>query len=503
MTKNFVLAFGGTGARCVEALAYLYASRCLREPAQILVIDPDTSNGNVAVALAQLHRYHAIHHRLQPKDRNVDGTAFFSTPLNGGLPDSSFQWEYPNQKDAFSALIGYGALEQSSQDLLNLLFDSDDLRMTFEQGYVGRAHIGSLDLFRTLHDALAQAATDPQEPASGPNPSTSDPLATFFREIRSSVQGEQRANLVVLGSIFGGTGASGIPAIPPVIQEELPFLRDRLNIACVQVAPYFVFGGSRSENDPDSTLHPLATQTALYHYSATDTGYDRIYLVGAPERILTNEHNRRGGVDQLNKSHYVELSAALAAAHFFSAAPGQAGQMEVYACGSKAVDWSALPFAKDIGLRQNLVAFATFCLYHASFLYPDLESQRHLEAKWYSDLTRDTSERLGGKGTEMERLRNFADRFLQWAEELQDSADPEQLLGVDKRDRQRAETAAASLARISTEGENQRNPYHAIYTEMNRGRPVNQSSGTGWYLEALSQAVDRFCAANYRNWWGN
>lgn len=503
MSKNFVLAFGGTGARCVEALAYLYAARCLREPAQILVIDPDTSNGNVAVALNQLRRYHAIHKSLQPKDTKTDGKAFFSTPLNAGFSPSSFQWEYPNQTEQFAELIGYGALDESSQSLLELLFDPDDLNMTFEQGYVGRAHIGSLDLFRTLHHALARVAANRAGPKSGPAANGSDPLQIFFQEIGSAVQGEQRANLMVFGSIFGGTGASGIPAVPPVLREELPFLRDRLNIACVQVAPYFVFGSAGSEYDPDSRLHPLATQTALYHYAATDVGYDRIYLAGAPERIQTNPNNRRGGIDQRNKAHYVELSAALAAAHFFREAPSESGRMEVYSCGSKTVEWSALPFAREIRLRDNLVAFATFCLYHASFLYPDLESQRHLEAKWFSELAGATGERLGGKGTEMEELRNFANRFLEWAEEVQTSTAPDQLLQVGEGGRQRPETLAASLSTISAEGDNQGNPYHAIYAQLNRTHSVNQKSGSGWYIEALSQAVDGFCAANYPNWWGN
>jgi hypothetical protein len=505
MPKNFILAFGGTGTRCVEALTYLYASRSIAEPAHILIIDPDAANGNVSVALNQLHRYHAVQSCLRSSDNNRSTKeVFFSTALNAGHGRGSFRWEYPNQQQSFSTLIQYSSQERTSQDLLNLLYDPDDLAMTFEQGYVGRAHIGSLDLFRTLHQKLGRVAvdvaqletSDDRETTRATGPAQPDPLTAFFRELRNATQGQQRANLMVLGSIFGGTGASGIPAIPPLILEKLPYLRDNLNIACVQVAPYFVFGPPATESDPDSSLHPLATQTALFHYAQTDAGYDRIYLLGAPERATTNPDNQPGGTDQRNNAHYVELAAALATAHFFDRAPKTSREAEVYACGSRTIDWGSLPHGQEVSLRKRLVAFATFCLFHSDYLYPDLEEQRHREAKWYYDLIGQTKQGLGGRGTEMEKLRDFANRFVEWATELQVECDG---ILLQLSNRQNART----LGNVAAEGAEPRNPYHTLYANLNRTRKVHQESAPGWYVEAVAGAVNDFCSSNYTNWWSN
>ena len=64
-TSNFVLAFGGTGARCAEALAHLAAARVLAEPTYVLLVDPDENNGNTQRAVDQLARYHVLHAALE------------------------------------------------------------------------------------------------------------------------------------------------------------------------------------------------------------------------------------------------------------------------------------------------------------------------------------------------------------------------------------------------------------------------------------------------------
>ncbi|MDP9348901.1 MAG: hypothetical protein M3P24_07160, partial [Gemmatimonadota bacterium] len=385
----------------------------------MLIIDPDAANGNVDEATHQLQRYYAVQQAVRPSTE--DAAAFFSTRLNDGFGDRSFRWEYPNQNQPFSTLINYTAQRPEHQQLLDLLYDSDDLSMTFEKGYVGRAHIGSLDLLGTLQDAIRSAAG-----TNAPPSAEDDALQLFVRALRAAATGGGGAKLMVLGSIFGGTGASGLPTIPPLIRSALPLLRDKIEIACVPLAPYFSFpeGGAA---DPNSQLHQLATQAALYHYAYTETGYRRVYLLGAPERPLTNERNWVGGSAQRNKAHYVELAAALAAAHFFDGADAggaDGADTQVFATGAKEVAWGFLPHAEQIRMRERLVSFTSFCILHAHFLHEDLRSGRHQHARWTYEMDRETKQKLGGQETELAQLHDFGRRYLEWTRELERSVGP-------------------------------------------------------------------------------
>jgi hypothetical protein len=486
MSQNFVMTFGGSGARCAEALTYLIASRSIREPVHLLVVDPDESNWNVLQTVEQLRRYQLVQAHVRPEP-NTGVPPFFSTPINEGLAADSFFWANPQSHTPFSTLLEHHNLHANERALFDLLYDDSDLALTFEKGYIGRAHIGSLDLLRALRTHV-EAAIRP-EVARGDQ---RDSLQQFFHGLREATQRPGGARLLVIGSVFGGTGASGIPAIPPLLRETLlSGLQQELELGCIQLAPYFSFPQGRAE-DPDSALHPLATQAALYHYALTDTGYDRVYLLGAPDREHACQANVPGGEGQKNRPHYVELGAALAAAHFFGEKPTDT-RPEVYACGSDEVVWDKLPYRIQTDLRRNLVAFTTFCMLHGRFFADDLEQRKHEGSTWLKELRAGGSRSLGGQEPEIRTLRDFAKRYLVWADEMQRShgADLFTLNGS---------TAVDSLGRV-TPGSDLADPFHELVLRLNRVRDLQQPTGPGWYVSALTSATVDFCKANYKGWW--
>lgn len=507
-TQNFVIAFGGTGARVLEALGYLYAARVLRSPANLLMIDPDAQNGNVGIARSQLQRYHEVHGHVElPKDGVQGARPFFATPLNDEKGLEGFAWRYPNPNQSFGTLIGYASQERPHQNLLDLLFDEGDLDLHFERGYVGHAHIGSLDLVRTLKRAIEAAANDEDK-------GDRDALQLFFRALRAAALGGT-ARLFVMGSVFGGTGASGIPAIPTLINETLREIRDKIKLGCIQMGPYFSFPTSDRERAPNSVNHPLATQAALYHYAATETGYDRIYFAGSPTAKPTNTQHSLGGRDQTNRAHYAELVGALAAADFLEGALPAGNTTEVLSSGATGVDWHKLPFARTLELRRNLTSFATFCQLYADFIADDLAKSYHRGARWTVELKKETQRTLGGSEAELIALKEFAARFLEWVIEIQDSAGGG-LFAVLPSDRRNAAALAtvAGGGRVAV-GSKIRFPfpirhdgdgndaYHSLMERLNRDRRVGQSSPSGWMLAAVTQSVDEFCAVNYNSWWKN
>lgn len=483
MAQNYLIAFGGTGARCVEAVTYLCAAGAITAPLRVLIIDPDQANGNVDLTRQQLVRYHELHSRLSASTEGI--RPFFHTGLNEGLDTDSFFWQYPNANQPFGTLIELLRQRPEHQDLLGLLYDEDDIGLSFEQGYIGRAHIGSIDLLQTLQSAVI-AAADPKASTSA------DALQSFVRDLRSAAQAQLGARLLVCGSVFGGTGASGLPAIPPLLRSVFPpGIWEKVSAGCIQVAPYFSFP-SGGDGAPDSALHALATQAALYHYAHTDVGYKQVYLVGAPSASATSTSNRLGGAGQLNRPHYAELGAALAMAHFFDPAE-TVGADEVFASGARSIEWNSLPHAQATHMRKRMAAFRTFCWLHVHFMYEDLRRKYHSEAKWARDLSRVSERSLGGQEPELRTLRDFGSRFLDWSSELQN--DPEvRLFG-------KHEVSVGALGALVEGGKENPDSYHEIVHELSRIREVPQTTAIGWYLDAMTRANTSFCAANYDTWW--
>lgn len=487
MSQNFVIGFGGTGARCVETLAYVAASRSIKVPMHVLIVDPDESNGNVSEAVKQLRRYQTICANVEAVGEHE--RAFFSTPLNAGLGEASFLWTNPQPNQEFQTLIQYSEQPETEKALLNLLYDESDMSLTFEKGYIGRAHIGSLDLLRNLESQIRNAASE----NDNVDRSKGGALQAFFKALRAATQQPGGANLIVIGSIFGGTGASGLPAIPPLISTILlEGLDKQLRLGCVQLAPYFTFPQGHEE-DPDSALHPLATQAALYHYALTDTGYDRIYLIGAPTREQSNSENVPGGGAQKNQAHYVELAAALAVANFFDSPPTETG-VEVVACGSEAVTWDNLPARGITDVRKNLTTFATFCALHANFLATDLAERRHQGSKWLQDLESSVGKTLGGQEPQIVALTEFSTRFIVWAMDVSRLAEVD-LLTMSK------STDPNQLGSVANGGSHDVTPYHSLIFNLNSVGKNDQHSPIGWYIEALTRASSRFCKTNYSSWW--
>ncbi len=490
MNPVFVLAFGGTGSRCLEAITYLAAARVIRDPLHVLLIDPDESNGNVDDAREQLQRYQRIHGKIEGQKEGAGPSgghpAFFSTPINEDLPPGSFYWQYPGNANRFSEKVQLSALDADTRALVELLYDDHDLNhVDLKKGYWGRSHIGSLDLLQTLGNRITQISKTSE--------GGQDSLETFFARLRRAAQ-ESEPRLMVVGSIFGGTGASGLPAVPPLLRQffagQEGFL-DKVRLGCVQMTPYFTFGKG-TEHDPDSALHPLATQAALYHYALSDAGYEAIYLAGAPRRAPLSDTNDPGGPDQRNHPHYAELAAALAAAHFFESPPRQ-GERRVYATGGKDVSWATLPDAPKRGVQQHLTSFTAFCLLHAGVFHERFEGGKHKGDRWLHDLVGRNRERsLRGNEAELQDLKTFAERYVAWISRVGKpggEGTDVKLFGFDAADVKLDERAAAE--RLSRLRGGKADTWDKVMRHMNSGLHPEQRAGVGWYMAALTASTDR------------
>src|SRR6185503_898329 len=287
-------------------------------------------------------------------------------------------------------------------------------------GYRGRTNVGSVALKQDLE---------------GTADIVNSGLKEFLENLAIDLNtGEAR--VFVMGSVFGGTGAAGLPTIPALIKglpdAKFPEAnRQKLRFGCAMMTPYFSFPqGNGNNNGPgtDSARHAIATQAALLHYAHVPPGYQHVYFIGAPVKPKTNDNNVIGGQSQTNAPHYAEIAAALAAWDFFNLEQISTDEKELHFADTLhqkqdlGIRWEALPVHPDKAMRreevkQRLIAFTTFAYFYKNFLYESfINHHAYKDTRWYRNNFGQLT--LDDQGQALRQLFNFSNMYLQWLHQL-------------------------------------------------------------------------------------
>lgn len=166
-------------------------------------------------------------------------------------------------------------------------------------------------------------------------------LKRFLQVLIQACNGGSDSKVFILGSVFGGTGASSIPIIPQAISEAASIMSNgaanilgRAYFASTLLTAYFSFKAPSAEEQRDqkviatSDKFALNSQVAMMFYDDDTTvknTYQRFYMMGTDGQgwdPMAREADKitktiTGGGAQKNDSHYIELLAASAALDFF------------------------------------------------------------------------------------------------------------------------------------------------------------------------------------------
>lgn len=177
-----------------------------------------------------------------------------------------------------------------------LLFSKDDLAMPLDAGFIGHPNIGSVIL-----DSQQFQTQD-------------------FNDIMDKLGPND--GVMVIGSLFGGTGAAGIP----LIINKLNQLGKQSQKGVVAILPYFKTGKNGTHGvkfDVHTDEFDLKTRAALMYYDEHMRDVDYIYYVGDRDNPATYIHsiggngNGNAGRDpQNNPAHPIEVMAALSVIDF-------------------------------------------------------------------------------------------------------------------------------------------------------------------------------------------
>jgi len=401
--SNFVVAVGGSGAKLMQALIHLGATGLLPEQRRELfglLVDPDENNGNVQDCQTLFNMYDSCKKLLK-----VGTVDLFSSAITLEGPWTPTR---DPQIDSLSEIFHYDKMAHAREldaEMLELFFDSEEIRMSIKQGFRGRPAIGAT--------VFAEAVRFNEQP-----------WIALKENIKSrSAQGNVR--VVLAGSVFGGSGASGVPTLVRLLQQDFGEGVTNLKFGLVLFLPFFQFHPVPGEIvQADPAAFPMATAEALKYYH--ERGFlnfcESIYCVGeeVPSQ-LPLWASAVGAAEQRNEPHFIELIAGLGALRFMNdKLSSNGGGLAV--AGRKmenTVTWDDLPYDEHRGrdLVQKLQQMATFAVAYRYIFYPQIEKALNIghsdAAYWVDNIERQKVDRTeAGKATRA--LYEYTGAFLRW-----------------------------------------------------------------------------------------
>jgi hypothetical protein len=402
----YLIGIGGTGAKCVESFIHLCAAGLMPDNRSLfsMFVDPDGSNGSLKRAGQLLQNYYDC------KQLQLGASDLFKNDLRIARPDvwSPLQ-DKPQELGKF---FNYDTLHQSAAaHLFDVLYSHKERETSLKYGFRGHPAIGAAVMAAAVKLGGEQ------------------PWATLRDQISLDVRAGQGAKVILFGSIFGGTGASGVPTIGRLVSNEFSSrLQGGFKLGSVLMLPYFSFDPVKSERmrvDADTFL--LSTQTALDYYYRQDElkVCDAVYLLGN-ETLKPMRHSSIGGQEQENEPHLLEVYAALAATHFL-ANDNVRGYPHIARELRDRTGWPDLPYDQGFAqLKQKLNQLAKFAFAYLTSYHPMLKSINNsgagYRAPWYVNLFKRKGVDLkASMENELKQLKSYCESYLLWLANIEQS----------------------------------------------------------------------------------
>ena len=374
--KNFLIGIGGTGMRCLEAVTHMCAMGMFdSKEINILTLDTDFTNGNKQRTEALIDTYNNIKSTEESPNGKVNNNSFFSAKLNM----FKFVTNYNSKnKKRFTEITNIKSEtgELSDNKLLADLFLGEDVQdFDLSHGYRAQTHMGSYLMYHAFLEVAKKLK-------KGEDIDESElEFKAFLNELYDA---GADAKIFVLGSIFGGTGASSIPVIPQALNDALKIYGDGkmeldpgAKFGATLLTEYFKFkkpaDSQKANRDnaviADSSFFTLNSQAALQFYQDDPTvqkTYKKMYHIGWPidsedfSKDKKDNETITGGEDQKNACHITELLCGCAAWDFFNSDLGLDVKKASYLYKSVNYKDGALDFTFDdfIGDSDNGKLFA-------------------------------------------------------------------------------------------------------------------------------------------------
>ncbi|MDI1319038.1 MAG: hypothetical protein PSW75_02440, partial [bacterium] len=322
--------------------------------------------------------------------------------------------------------ISPAVTNKPADQLGRALFEIDQLYGELDVGFRGAPSLGTLvlaDAFNSLRSAV--------------------PPDTVWSTLENALNLDNAAGretkVVLVGSLFGGMGAAGLPAVAKFLREKYPVSQfPKLHIALGTVLPHFTFPSDRIEGPHARHEDFIATsKNTLLHYIRhnLDKQVNAVYVFGHDAAVqMPNCALGRG--EQKNPAHFIDLYAGLATLHFWQEwKPAPVGTPQtifqranrdlVDGQGANTIRWNQLPWQDPINDPKRMTQMTNFCLALIQSFGPRLlqftkdRSFPATEAPWIMDYFGGDPARIRAEEGKIEHLRSYAKHYLLWLAQVQ------------------------------------------------------------------------------------
>lgn len=362
MSECYIIPVGGSGIRIMKSIVNLCVTGCFGRDNKfkVMCVDSDDTNGNVKELSDLIGRY-----------KKVGGGMFPEIELNVIKGEEKSVWsplsgDEKDKHSSMSEMIGQSSMSDDARNIFRILYTEPERDKVLEGGFYGHTSIGSYFMA--------------QEVVKDGN--FTKVWKDFFN---ISGDGTKGANVFLIGSVFGGTGASGVPTIAKLIKEQIP----EINMGAMLVMPYF---SPRRENDDDISENlgidgnsfDAKTKTALKFYNEQNFKkiFNYMYFIGENKDNINFVSYHDSGDKQKNKATVMEVFAATALLDFLNS-PEQDGDdkkemsvkffwKEFDEGESAAITGKILDMAgKEI--FKSVFDFLRFSVLYTKYLFPCIE----------------------------------------------------------------------------------------------------------------------------------
>ena len=408
MGSKYAFFIGGSGARAFKAFLYACAAGAVHErEVRAALLDSDTGNA-ACKECEELYRQYAWHYETfhEGKAQEAHSAAFqCRVHLYQGRTISPV----PSRESNLKMVVRGSA---NGTRALRWFYDADERKQDLSRGFYAHPNIGCI-FFQNFN-------------------SQREDLDACLKNIAKDLKDGEDVRIAIIGSVFGGTGAAGIPNVLNLVREycqEAGAPQAKLRFGGVLITPYFEIpqekanpaSPARQNLRIDSGTFMANTRAALYYYDFTDQ-FEKTYLVGKATLDTVTQKYFNGGAEQDNKPHIVEVFAAMAVKRFLEGADhGTTGNVLAnILSGNARISWDSGNFDPDFTALGDMLRTQAVL---ETEVYPYLEMKKRGGFggvyQWYQSYKMYADENQPG----IAEMRKFTENYLTWMYKLQYQCD--------------------------------------------------------------------------------
>lgn len=325
MEDYFVVSMGGSGSAVANALIFLTSAGIFEDKVKnihLLIIDAHASHKGTMAAKSNADAYSSLQSYFNPNK----GYSSFKPNIIPYTWDLLVNYSGTRTKrDRFALqdltridingadLSEYDESSSRAEILMKALYTEHEQRQPVLTGYHAHPAIGA---------ACGTAAVLSDNGLSG--------YGQFVKALQSKLTTGD-AKLALVGSLFGGTGASSLSSMIRALSKagDVPGVQGKLSIAGIFLLKYFSFKKPENKLKPEeeirSEMFDFGSKNALNYYADSgllkkngfdDEGlFDGIYMLGFDKPIERSVYSDGDGME--NPASFVEMEAAMAIRDWF------------------------------------------------------------------------------------------------------------------------------------------------------------------------------------------